>query len=94
MIIASKNGLPVFQQAIRFSIREGQALLLPQQLQHLRQRNLSPFVQFMIGDATDGVEDDGDGVAVHAEGLRGHTSGGDELLGADDSCCFAALFDH
>jgi hypothetical protein len=26
--------------------------------------------------------------------LRGHASGGDELLGADHCCRHAALFDH
>ena len=70
------------------------AVLFAQQLHYLRQRHLSSFVQFLFGDATDGVEDDGDGVAVHAESLRGHARGGDELLGADDCCRFAALFDH
>jgi hypothetical protein len=51
---------------------------LPQQFQHLWQCYFSALVQFLIGDAIDGVQDYSDGVAVHAEGLRGFARGGDD----------------
>jgi len=55
---------------------------------------LGAFGQFLVGNATKGMQNFGVRETDHAKGLGGHTGGRGKLLGADYGCGFATLFNH
>lgn len=73
---------------------QGKLLSHFQDIQHLWKRHSGPLVQALLADPSNGMENFGVWITMHAKGLRSHAGRTGKLLGADDRRRCAMLLKH